>query len=332
MAGISGLGTTFNLPNYTGVLYGLTPADTPFFSAIGGLTGGEETFTKDFEWSFYDLRDASATAQRLEGADAPTSEERVRSNADNVTEIHQETVGVSYTKLAATAQKNGLNNEAPNNVKNELDWQTTQMLKQMVRDIEVTFLSGTYAKPANNSTARRTRGILEAITTNVADAATVDLFTNDETNDRAANLRELILDLMQDAWANGGLQEGETATLMTNATGKRRLTEAFVRGEGYQETSRSVGGVNVQTIETDFGTLNLMLNRHLPADQLLVVSLEECAPVFLNIPGKGHFFAEPLAKTGANEKVMFYGEVGLRYGDERKHAKVINIDWAAAPA
>jgi hypothetical protein len=33
-------GTTFNLPNFVGELFELTPADTPFLSAIGGLTGG----------------------------------------------------------------------------------------------------------------------------------------------------------------------------------------------------------------------------------------------------------------------------------------------------
>lgn len=36
MAAVSGLGTTYNLPNYTGLLYQITPTETPFFSAIGG--------------------------------------------------------------------------------------------------------------------------------------------------------------------------------------------------------------------------------------------------------------------------------------------------------
>src|SRR5690606_41885150 len=58
----------------------------------------------------------------------------------------------------------------------------------------------------------------------------------------------------------------------------------------------------VQVIETDFGRLNLMLNRHMPADTVAVVSLEQCAPVYHEIPGKGHFFAEPLALTGAYER------------------------------
>ena len=50
MAGISALGTNYNLPNYTGILHYLTPADTPFFSAVGGLTGGRQTTSTEFEW------------------------------------------------------------------------------------------------------------------------------------------------------------------------------------------------------------------------------------------------------------------------------------------
>ena len=46
----------------------------------------------------------------------------------------------------------------------------------------------------------------------------------------------------------------------------------------------------------------------------------ECKPVYLEVPGKGHFFAEPLAKTGASDEVQLYGEVGLAYGNERPTA------------
>jgi len=40
MAGITGQGTTYNLPNYVGELFAVSPEDTPFLSSIGGLTGG----------------------------------------------------------------------------------------------------------------------------------------------------------------------------------------------------------------------------------------------------------------------------------------------------
>lgn len=312
MAGITGLGTTFNLPNYVGELFGVSPEDTPFLSAIGGLTGGVSETATQFTWSSYDLRDADESRQRVEGADAPTAEGRARANGSNVLEIHQEQVAVSYTKQGAkglVASTNVLGSQA---VQDELTWQLTQEFKQIARDVEKSFIVGEYASPANNSSARKTRGILEAITTNV-EAAGGPL---DE---------DLVLDLMQKVWENGGIQEGETRTVIVGAAVKRALTKIFIKDAGYKEETRNVGGVNLQTFETDFGRCNIMLDRYMPADTLAVVSLEECAPHFMEIPGKGHFFAEPLAKTGASDKVQVYGEIGLGYGNERKHGKITGI-------
>jgi hypothetical protein len=163
MAGITAMGTTYNLPNYTGLLYGLTPADTPFFSAIGGLNGGGQVTSTEIEWEYYDLRAAAQNVQ-LEGAAAPTAQVRVRGNVTNVTQIHQEKVSVSYSKQAATGLKSGSNNGAPNPIANELDWQVEQMLKQMVRDAEFSFINGVYNKPTDNTTKRQTRGLIPAIT------------------------------------------------------------------------------------------------------------------------------------------------------------------------
>jgi hypothetical protein len=110
--------------------------------------------------------------------------------------------------------------------------------------------------------------------------------------------------------------------MLLNATQKRNMTRIFVKENGYRQESRTVGGVHVETIETDFGKVNLMLDRYMPEDTLATVSLEELAPRFLTVPGKGHFFEEPLAKTGASEKTQIYGEIGLEYGSEIDHAKV----------
>lgn len=406
MAGITGMGTTFGLPNYVGELFAISPEDTPFLSAIGGLTGGEAVNSTLFQWQGYDLRDASASRQRLEGAAAPTAEARVRFNVTNVVEIHQEVVELSYTKLASTGQyastgsthAGAVGIDGSNPVMNELDWQIEQSLKQIARDVEKSFIVGSFNNPSSNSTPRRTRGILEATTTNVSDGGTtvgtatieaddekftiathglldgdavtvssltggaVDVLTEDTiyyvvnkdsntfqlarkpggtaitfSEDGGAVVKKCtriteaaVLDLMQDVWSNGGIQESETATLMVNATLKRGLTELFITRKNYQETSRNIAGVSVTMIETDFGRLGLMLNRHLPTAVISVVSLEECAPVFLNIPGKGFLFTEELAKTGSSEKRQVYGEVGLKYGNERKHGKLINMTSPAA--
>lgn len=395
MAGITALGTSYNLPNYTGILYQLTPADTPFFSAIGGLTaGGGQSTDYEFEWENFDLRAAGQNVV-LEGQDAPTEQNRVRANANNICQIHQETVGVSYTKQAATQRKSGLNNAETNPVSNELDWQTEQMLKQMVRDINWSFINGVYQKPSDNTTARKTRGLLSAIASNVTDAAggvtqtgsaaaSTDLITltthglaaNDTVTfssvgtatpliaglayyvlasgltandfkvattkggtaiDITANgtvvwskgvalTKTMVDDTLQMAYDNGGISEQDTATILVGSAQKRAITSVYTAA-GYvrKELTGNVGGVNVTKIETDFGVLNVMLDRLMPQSALAIVSLEQCAPVYLDIPGKGHLFEEPLAKTGAKDRNQLYGEVGLKYGNERTHAKILNL-------
>ncbi|MFJ1869960.1 SU10 major capsid protein [Streptomyces chartreusis] len=397
MAGITGMGTTFNLPNYTGELFALTPADTPLLSAIGGLTGGGMTTATEFEWETYDLRDP-AQRTKVEGADAPTAEERVRGNVKNVVQIHQEQVAVSYTKQAAIGQVASPqsapynHNGGDNPVTNELDWQVTQALKQMALDVNWSFINGTHVNPTTNATARQTRGLLAAITTNrIAKAVTVtgassatDTVTSTAhgltdgdkivftitgaatsiiagriyyvvssatntfkvatslggsalalgtatglayTEPWATDLTtDHVSDLLQLAYDNGGISEQETATLIVNSSQRRAVTKAFASAYGkYQETSRTVGGVAVDTIITDFGTLSVMMDRHMPQDVITVASLEQLMPVFLNIPGKGVFFEEPLAKTGASDKSQLYGEVGLKYGNERAHAVMTGL-------
>lgn len=395
MAGaVTGLGTTFNLPNYTGELFGITPEDTPLLSSIGGLTGGGQTDSVEFEWQSYDLRDP-AQRTKVEGADAPTSEERVRGNITNVVQIHHESVSVSYTKQAANGQvaspqsapynHNGGNNP----VTNELSWQVEQAIKSIKLDVNWSFWNGQYQKPTTNATARQTKGLLAAITTNrIAKATTVTgassatdtvtstahgLVDNDKIVFRNTGVATNIVagrvyyvdaidantfkvstaqggaaitlgtatglsyvkpwattlttdhvgDIMQMCYDNGGLSEQSTATLASNSIQKRALTKAFASAYGqYQETTRNVGGLDLTTIVTDFGILNIMLDRHLPQDMIVPVSLEQLRPVFLNIPDKGVFFEEPLAKTGASDKVQIYGEIGLEFGNERAHGVI----------
>ena len=110
-------------------------------------------------------------------------------------------------------------------------------------------------------------------------------------------------------------------TLWANSTQKRAVSAAYAAAYAKAQpvNDRTVGGVVVQTIQTDFGVLNIALDRRIPVDMLLFTSMEQLKPVFTNIPGKGAFFEEPLAKTGASDEVQIYGEIGLEYGNEAAH-------------
>lgn len=389
MAGITGLSTTFNMPNYHGELMQITPDETPLLSAAGGIGGGKQATSTQFEWQETDLRKPGIRT-RLEGADAPTAEARTRANKDNVVQIFHESVNTSYTKQAAVNQYAAVGN-GDNPVQNEHAYQVDLSLKQIARDVNYTLWHAQYAKPSDNSTARQTRGLLQAITTNklVADnsnplttgasaatdtiTVTHNLVADDKvvftdvgastaiephvaywvkSNSTTASFKiaatkggaaitvgtatvsfygikaatvltpDLVGNVLQSVYDNGGISDQGTATIFCNSGQKRALTKAYAAtGQGAQQLvgTRNVGGVSMDTVITDFGTLNIALDRALPADAIAVVSLQYIDPVFLSIPGKGVLFEEELAKTGASEKTQIYGEIGLSYGNEKAH-------------
>ena len=391
MSGITGLSTTFNLPNYHGELLGLSKENTPLLSAAGGIGGGKQATSTQFEWQTYDLRDARLT-QRLEGANAPTSEARVRANLDNVVQIFHESVSTSYTKQAATDQYAVVGNGA-NPVTNEHSWQVTQALKQIARDVNYTFWHSKYNKPSDNTTARQTRGLLQAITTTkkvveqaettgasaATDTITVthNLVADDKvvftdvgastaivpnraywvkSNSTTASFKiaatkggaaitvgtatvafygikaastvtpDIIGDLVQSVYENGGFADMYNATLFVHPGQKRAITKAYAAAgsstQGLLAGTRNVGGLSLETLITDFGTLNIAVDKDVPADALVAVSLDQIDPVFLSIPGKGVLFEEELAKTGSSDATQIYGEIGLAYGNERNHGVV----------
>jgi hypothetical protein len=392
MAGITGLGTTYTLPNFTGELFQIAPSDTPFLTSIGGLNGGGQVISTEFEWQTYDFA-APAQNVQVEGAVAPASVERVRANVTNVVEIHQSKISVSYSKLAAYGQHAGTNTEATNPVRSEADWQVDKGLKQMALDIEWSLLNGVYNKPSNNSTARQTLGLTNAIVTNktaggglvitgatsattVITSAAHGLSIGDKVVFRsigaatgivvgrayfviaagfsvttisvaslpagaaivvgsatgisyvsnrgaAASTKATFNNLAQIVYDTGGITDLNAATFIVPSSQKLALSGAFTTQ--YLEQSRTVGGVAVSTVVTDFGTINVMLSRRLAQDTVVLASLDVCQAVFLETPGKGHLFAEPLAKVGASDDVQLYGEVGLAYGPESAHGMLTNL-------
>ncbi|TXS35724.1 SU10 major capsid protein [Streptomyces sp. OR43] len=317
MGAVSGQGTTYNLPNYHGELYTVTPTETPFLAAIGGLSGGKRTKSVEFEWQTVDRRASTAGNAVVEGAAAPTGVARSRSNVSNVVEIHQSAIEVSYTRQAATGMYGGINIGADDNpINDELTAQITAELEAMAVDVELSFLTGSYVKPANNSTARKTRGLLTAITTNV-----------NANGGTPRALSKAIMDAQLSAmFAAGAKLPQDSTVFMTGPGQKVNLSNLYGTGSLNQPTmTRNIGGVAVDTLVTDFGTFGVMLNRWMPAGQVAVVDLSVCAPVWLEIPGKGLLFAEQLAKVGASEKWQLYGEVGLEYGPEIYHGVIKDL-------
>jgi hypothetical protein len=317
MGAVSGQGTTYNLPNYHGELFTVTPTETPFLSAIGGLNSAKPTAATSFEWQTVDRRSSTTNNAALEGAAAPTGAERSRSNLYNVCEIHHSAIEVSYSKLAAKGNFAGQNiaPESDDAVLDELALQTMAELESIAVDVELSFLTGTRQVPTDNTTARKTQGIIGAAATVSANGGTP----------RA--LSKAIVDAHLKAMFTAGakLNQGSTV-IIVGADQKTPISTLYGTATlNAVQRDRTVGGVAIDTLVTDFGTFGVMTDRWMPAGKIAVVDLSVCYPVFLNIPGKGLLFTEELARTGASRKFQLYGEIGLEYGPTNAHGVIADL-------
>ena len=247
MGAITGQGQSYNLPNYVGELFNVSPTDTPLLSAIGGMTGGKSVTSKQFTWQTTDLAGATQTAV-VEGAD-PTMKGRTRSEVINVTQIMQYGVEVSYTKQAAVGNLSGQSIIGNQPVQDELAFQLDMAMKTAARDIEHSFIQGTYVADTNITTPRKTRGMLEAITTN-------------EVAGGAAALTQDMVDEAMKKMADSGAPF-ETPVIFANAFQKQALSALFSNSLALAPRDRNVGGVNITTIETEFGQLGIVYERHI---------------------------------------------------------------------
>lgn len=317
MAVPGGTATTFDLPNFVGPIFQTSITQTPFSSMLGGLAlegnaGAYVTVdSPQFTWQDDDLPAASQDVQ-VEGDD-PTASHRSRDDVLNVAQIHQEAVQIAYSKLAGTGLittdnanlRSNTANLGPQPVQNEVDHQLDRKFKKIKRDYEFSALQGTFQNPASNASARQTRGLLNHISTNAVAAGSVDL---------SRDHYQEVLRTMAD---NGAIFENLVAFM---GSFNRQLTTDIY---AYAPESRTVGGVRIEQIMTDFGDMGVSFAAvGAPAAQVCLAEMSVQSIVAFPTPGKGVLFAEPLARTGASVKVQIYGELGIASGPETYSGKI----------
>jgi hypothetical protein len=314
MANVAGITNSWNAPNYVGELYIMGEKKTPFLNMIGGLSGGKQAKAFEFPISQEVALEDGAQPAVTETASltAPTPNTFVRSQDVNTCQIFHKAVNVSYVKSSQADLLSGLALAGENaEVTDELDFQININMKQLAKDVDYTFINGVYQRATAANVAPKTRGILAAIETNVVDhGGTPAALSKDKFN-------ALIRAMAQNgaAFAN--------PVVFCNALQKQRLSALFE--SAFRSDSRTVAGVAIDTILTDFAEVGVVWAPHMPADQLAVIDVAYCAPVFLPVPGKGFLFYEALAKTGASESGQIYGQIGLDHGPEVYHGKLTEL-------
>ena len=307
------LATSFGVLNYSGMLFNKGNTRTPLSSIIGGrakITNHVEFVTGQEYTTGGGSQPAISETASLTAPDASVV---TRAQKTNVTQIFQESVGISYAKQSNMGTLSGLNVAGQQtNPMNELDFQVAAKMAKINADIEYTFINGVFNKATSDATVNKTRGLVSAITTNV----------------KAMNSKPLglwdIADMVKKIYGANAPTDG--LCLWCDAVTLFQINaDAVQNGLTVVPAARNINGISLSSVVTPIGVVYLYLGEYLPAGTALLLNLSVLAPVFQPVPGKGNFFLEALAKTGAGEKYQLFGQIGLDHGPEWYHGKFTGI-------
>ena len=316
---VAGTGNTFNLPNYAGDLFTASPTQTPFLSMIGGLTGGKQTDNFEFSTGVeYSLPEAvQPDISENASVTAPAAAHIARDQKTNVVQIHQETIDLTYAKQSNSGRLSGLNSANQSaNPNDEKAFQIQQKLIKIARDVEFSFLNGTYNKTTDGDTANKTRGMLELCT---SDAGT-------SIDAKSGALSKDMLDQLFREMADNGAMFGNMV-LFCNSYIKQVITNLYADFfKAQMQMTQNIAGMNITQIEGDFCKVGICYDPFMKKDGLLVADVAQIAPVFQPVPGKGNFFEEELAKNGASDRIQIYGQIGLAHAPAFLHGAITGLE------
>ena len=302
-----------NTPNFSGMLFNKGNTKTPFSTMIGAhrKTTNHTEFVTGQE---YETAEGSQPEiSEAESLTAPDASVVKREQKTNVTQIFQESVGISYGKMSNMGTLSGINvaGQQANPVSEE-DFQIAAKMAKIGQDIEYTFLNGKYQKSTGDNVPNKSRGLLTAIESNIVDA----------------DGKMLSFMLLCEAMKCIDDSNGDTTNLVVglDSTGRLQLNaDAAANGLTIVSAGRDINGIAVDQVLTPLGTVYLKTLKYLPTGTVALFDPSIMAPVEQIVPGKGNFFLEELAKVGAGTKKQIFGQIGLDHGPEWYSAKITNL-------
>ena len=333
-----------DINNFTGELFKITPHRTPLLAAAGGLNGGNAINSTFFQFQTQDNATITSVTPDDEGG-SPNYSGRNRSAQQGVLQIFHEAAQVSYTAQAASGEivpfqlsgnyKNSdpaLSLEGSNPISDELAYQMELVLETVAKKVEFQAFNGAF----NDGTSgdRQMRGLKEH-----QDLSGGNSVNNDDGAGTPAAQKinwDIIASAMKTLYDAGApmrqpvLFVSPTMLLDLN----KELVNATVGSVNYGilPRDRNVGGVDIDTIVTPFGSLGLALSDYLPAGTItgskqgFIVDLSFVKPVFLNIPGYGTMFVRDLDQNDqARIAKAVYMEMAFDFGPQQYHCAIDNV-------
>lgn len=274
----------------------VSPTDTPLTTML--MARGQVKPATDITvtWRERELNTERGTL-KVEGAEAGNVITSTRGSLNNICQIIEKVTQVSGTARALN----------PKGMGDVFEAEVQDRLIETKRDLEWYFLNGTKTAESDN-TPRQMAGLMNLVNANNVVTASGALTENH------------FLDALQKMWEKGA--QGEYFALV-NATQKRAIN-ALAKADGNMRIMMDTGsvankfGVAVSQIVTDFGTINLVLDRYMDANAILTLDLNE-----VEIAELRPTFYEDLPKAGDYHKGHIINESTIKLLNSYAGSKIL---------
>ncbi|MCJ7986961.1 DUF5309 domain-containing protein [Priestia sp. OVL9] len=262
----------------------IAPMSTPFMTLLMSKGQYVDTQGKIHTWREKTLDFSDVTV--AEGSEATNFVNGVRAELNNVLEIF-----LKSTQVSGTAQATG-------KVGDLFAQEINDRLAEVKVSIEKRLITG-QKDDGSGSGIRKMDGILKfAHANNTLTGATSGQITEEE-----------IKGLVRKLWEQG-VENGEFYALV-NADIKEKIDALYKESYQYQHVTNDFGLV-VSSITTNYGKINFVLDRHVPADKIVAFDLNSVSIAFLRQPK-----FEALGQTGDSIKGQVVAECTLEVASKK---------------
>ena len=314
MAKVTGAVATYdvttNREDLADAVYRISPADTPFMSAVPRAKATSVLH----EWSLDTLDDTNTTNARLEGDALTRVTSSTPSRLQNYCQISSRDATVTGTQRATN----------PAGIDDMMAFQMSKKSLALRKDMEAILLGNQGQVAGNTTTARQLRSFNAWIDANGSRGGTSGLdstaATAAATDGSAGDLRTFTEDMLKDAIKDAFDDGGEPNLVLVGTFNKQKFSTFTGRA-----TARE--NVNVGTVQgaaelyaSDFGTLKVVPNRTQRGRDAWVIDTSKVAVAFLR-----SFEPQELGRVGDAVTRDIISEYTLQMRAPKAHSLVADL-------
>lgn len=301
--------TTTNKEDLADAVYRISPADTPFMSAVPRAKASAVLH----EWSLDTLDDTNTTNARLEGDALTRATSGTPSRLQNYCQISSRDATVTGTQRATN----------PAGIDDMMAFQMSKKSLALRKDMEAILLGNQGQVAGNTTTARKLRSFNAWISGNGsrgAAGADSTAATAAATDGTAGDLRTFTEDMLKDAIKDAFDDGGEPNLVLVGSFNKQKFSTFTGRATARENVSIGTVQGAAELYASDFGTLKVVPNRTQRGRDAFVIDTTKVAVAYLR-----SFEPQELGRVGDAVTRDIISEFTLQMRAPNAHALVADL-------